>query len=296
MGRLPVYHKSSDGIVYTLPIEPKRRAELPTGLRAVKSFQLIVPLLYPLQTLRVLLNDVESQDAEAVEELFTQRAVEQKQMTLMSHMNYLTQNIHTLAKHAQARSKAEMPVEPCDEKIPSSGGESPDKVPATGGRLHIQVIPRPPEWSDPHDDDDSPGSSEDYSDYSDDAEDGGVALESEPAEASPAPTRVQEHGIAIMFPSVELHGIELLQVSILNISVKCERCKTINDVEGLRDNAEKIGSCKKCASAFAIRYRQEPVHQHSTRAGFLDITGAAVADILSRWAAASGILDLPPRV
>ena len=84
------------------------------------------------------------------------------------------------------------------------------------------------------------------------------------------------------FPSVELHGIELLQVSILSITVKCERCKTQNEMGGLRDGVEKAGSCRKCATPFLAKFRQELVHQNSTRAGFIDVSACTVADLLPR--------------
>ena len=62
MSRLPMYSQSADGVCFTLPIDPKRRSELPNGLRSVKSLNLIVPLLYPLQDLRVQFNEVEAQE------------------------------------------------------------------------------------------------------------------------------------------------------------------------------------------------------------------------------------------
>ena len=150
MGRLPYYHKSNDGIIYTLPIEPKRRNDLPSDLQPVKSFQLIVPLLYPLQALRVLLNEVESEAAEGVEELFMSKAAEKKEMTLMSHINYLTQNIHVLAKQAQDILKREMQTQESTEStaepiVKEKGPVQPSIV--EEARSHIQVIPRPPEWS-----------------------------------------------------------------------------------------------------------------------------------------------------
>ncbi len=89
-----------------------------------------------------------------------------------------------------------------------------------------------------------------------------------------------EKGTAMSFPSVELYGVELLQVSILALAVKCQRCKTINDVSGLKDNTEKPASCKKCASPFLLKFRQELVHQNSTRAGFIDVSGCTVSDLL----------------
>lgn len=279
MGRLALYHKSTDGIVYTLPIEPKRRTELPTGLQAVKSFQLIIPLLYPLQPLRILLNDVDSDAAEATEELFTQTAAGQNQMTLMSHINYLTQNLHVLAKQAETLASSDTLVRENDQVL-DARQESGEARASEEDKGHVKLIPRPPEWSFAHENDES-GSS-DGSDYSDDDDGGGAALDLQQNEPSAAPSQRVERGTALTFPSIELHGLELLQVSILSISVKCDRCKTVNEVGGLRSNTEKSESCRKCASAFAVRFRPEFVHQASTRAGFLDISGASVADFLPR--------------
>src|SRR3569833_2772918 len=75
MGKDPVYSRSSDGIVYTLPLEPRRRSDLPAGLQTVRSLQLIIPLLYPLQPVRVVLNAVDYKDAEGVEDLFMEMFV-----------------------------------------------------------------------------------------------------------------------------------------------------------------------------------------------------------------------------
>ncbi|KAJ9151318.1 CHY zinc finger domain-containing protein [Pleurostoma richardsiae] len=291
MGRMVHYHRSNDGIVYTLPIEPKRRAELPEGLRGVQSFQLIVPLLYPLQAIRILLNDVQSEDAELVEELFMQKAVEKKEMSLMSHINYLTQNIHVLAKQARSLPKSNA------VSVPVSQGQAPESVPSekaageasttTEDKAHIHVIPRPPEWSQDQGSGSS-GESDSYdSELSEEDGDGGAALTSDqpaPVQAvsssSTLPSKAAERGIAMSFPSIELYGIELLQVSILSISVKCERCRTVNEVGGLRDGVEKTDSCRKCAAPFAVRFRQELVHQNSARAGFIDAAGCTVADLL----------------
>ncbi|KAK3939093.1 hypothetical protein QBC46DRAFT_388808 [Diplogelasinospora grovesii] len=288
MGRQPSYTKSSDGVVYTLPLEPKRRGDLPLGLQAVRSVQLIIPLLYPLQPLRILLNDVESEDAEGVEELFSRKATEQKQMTLMSHINYLTQNIHALAKQAKAQAQdSRIKVNSADSAkvvVDLEAAKIAEHTTAAldGDRVHIHVIPRPPEWGHDHDTDGS-----DYSDYDSDEEytdeDGGGGVAVQPGQ--PGTTSSQnnhpEIGTAISFPSIELHhGIELLQISLLSISVKCERCKAMNEVTGLKDKVEKQGSCKKCATAFTVRFRQELVHQHSTRAGFIDAAGCTVADLL----------------
>ncbi|KAH8887689.1 hypothetical protein GQ53DRAFT_784266 [Thozetella sp. PMI_491] len=278
MGRLATYHKSSDGIVYTLPLEPKRRAALPVGLQSVQSVQLIIPLLYPLQPLRVLLNDAESKDAEGVEELFTKKATEQRQMALTSHINYLSTNLHVLAKEAQKLAKALDAEQPAEEatNLEVAVTHAMHSVALNEDRGHIHTIPRPPEWAFGHE---SGSSDEDYTDEDD--EEGGAAVGALEADKPVMPaTQIVEKGTAMSFPSIELHGIELLQVSVLALTVKCERCKTLNDITGLKDNVEKQGSCKKCASAFVIKFRQELVHQNSTRAGFIDASGCTVADLL----------------
>jgi len=278
MGRMPLYEKSSDGVIYTLPLEPKRRTQLPAGLQQVKSVQLIIPLLYPLQPLRALLNGVESEDAEPLEELFSTKATAQQQMTLMSHVNYLAQNLHVLAKQAQTPAVDT----PAAEKPSNVGAEAETAEHSStldSGKSHIHVIPRPPEWAQAFDPHGSGSSDEEYSDEGDE-EGCGVVIKAKGAGQPAAPTSTPERGTAMSFPSVELHGIELLQVSILSLSVKCERCKTINDITGLRGNVEKTSSCKKCAILFAVTFRPELVHQNSTRAGFIDAAGCTVSDLL----------------
>ncbi|KAK7942843.1 CHY zinc finger domain-containing protein [Apiospora aurea] len=278
MGRLTLFHKSADGVVYTLPLEPKRRDDLPSGLRAVQSVQMIIPLLYPLQKLRILLNDVESEDAELLEEAFAARAAQQNQMSLMSHLNYLTQNMHVLAK----ASKPPAPSKPTVEEPPVDKGKGkavPGKD-AEGDRSHIQHIPRPPEWVIVGESDESDSDDLESWDSEEGGSDGGVVIVPSANEKKPVDSHPQERGTSISFPSIELHGIELLQVSILSINVKCERCRTINEVTGLHPSTEKASSCKKCATPLTTTFRQEMVHQNSTRAGFIDVSGCTVADML----------------
>lgn len=276
MGRLLLYRRSADGVVFTLPLEPKRKADLPDGLRSVNNIHLIVPLLYPLQDIRVQLNEADAKDAEPVEDLFVQRAADQKQMNLMGHVNYLAQNLHTLAKMAQLNAaKAETPKpqesiaeEAIDEHFAASNVES--------SRSHVQYIPRPPEWTIGHE---SGSSGEDETSSSDD--DGGVQLEKlEEHVASLSISDVPDHGTMISFPSIELHGLELLQVSLLSLTIKCDRCRTLNDLTGIKPGFEKAGSCKKCATAFSVKYNPQYVHEHSSRAGFIDVSGCKVADML----------------
>ncbi|KAG5975867.1 hypothetical protein E4U55_007550 [Claviceps digitariae] len=298
LGRLPQFRRSADGIVFTIPIEPKKLSELPAGLRSVNSLHLIVPLLYPLQNLRIQLNNADGVDAEPVEDLFARRAAEQKVMSLTSHVNYLAQNLHILAKQAKtmgdreaaaaAAASATAHVANRSQSDASSAGPS-SAPPTEEDKSHIRVIPRPPEWDLPLSDDDDEeddlnnvgeedgdGSRGSYSDTDDD--DGGAALLQ--ASAVTQPIETIEKGTMLSFPSIELHGIEVLQVSILSLSVKCERCKTTNDLTGLKPGVGKTASCKKCAMQLTAKFHQTLVHEHSSRAGFVHLSGCKVADML----------------
>ncbi|KAK3949004.1 hypothetical protein QBC32DRAFT_45078 [Pseudoneurospora amorphoporcata] len=293
MSRLPLYHKSSDGVIYTLPLDPKRRSSLPSGLQSVHSVQLVIPLLYPLQPLRVLLNDVDANEAEAVEELFTQKAVEQKQMSLTSHLNYLATSLHALAKQAAQMKMEEVKAaaEQVKKEEEGKGRKKADEeakeaehvasVAGDGERGHVHAIPRPLEWTLVNAD----GSSESNSDSETDSDEDYEFIDGEgnpsgPTPGTSLPTATPERGTAISFPSIELHGIELLQVTLLSLSIKCNRCKTLNDVTNLKSDVEKLSSCKKCATSFSVRFRAELVHANSTRAGFIDLSGCTIADML----------------
>ncbi|KZL80171.1 chy zinc finger domain-containing protein [Colletotrichum incanum] len=276
MGRMSLYRRSPDGIVYTLPLEPRRRSELPSGLQGVKTVHIIVPLLYPLQPLRIQLNECDSQDAEPLEELYVQKAAEQKQMTLTSHLNYLAQNMHILAKQALAPPKPDAQAEPTP--VPETDTMAKAVAAADEDRSHIKVIPRPPEWGRSGGANEEDSDTSDSYDSKDDSDEGGADLDAEPPGLSSGLT--PERGTSISFPTIELHSIELFQVSILNLSVKCSRCKTINEITGLKHEVPQTSSCRKCAAGFAAQFRQQLVHANSTRAGFIDLTGCTVADML----------------
>ena len=279
MGRMPQYRRAADGVVYTLPIEPKRRVELPSSLRGVKTLHLIIPVLYPLQPLRVQLNEADAEEAEPVEELFAKKAAGQAQMSLMSQLNYLAANLHILAKMAalEARAAREM-EEQREREEEASEGTKADLDAEQDVRAHVKVIPRPPEWTvietaEAGEESDSESSF----DFCSDSDGGGATIN---ATDTILPDSKVEKGTAIYFPSIELHGVELLQVSLLSLNVKCDRCKTINEVANLRHGVEKSDSCRKCANSFAVKFTQQLVHQNSTRAGLIDTGGCTVADML----------------
>ena len=87
IGRLPLFSKSSDGIAYTVPITPRKHADLPVPLQAAKTVQLFVPLLYPLQHCRVEIQGVSREAAKNTERGFEQKSKESPETTLMGHVN-----------------------------------------------------------------------------------------------------------------------------------------------------------------------------------------------------------------
>ncbi|KAH6713854.1 hypothetical protein BKA61DRAFT_606675 [Leptodontidium sp. MPI-SDFR-AT-0119] len=282
MKRLPLYKMSPDGIAYTLPLEPKKRTDLPLALQAVKAVTLFVPPLYPLQPCRIKLDGLDVPEAKPVEVGFLQRSTEQKVATLTGHVNYLAQNMHSLAKtKLEIKPIPAPPVQPPVVEEPEAtrpsfeGHQDPE-------RSHIQYITRPPEWTFIEGDDASDSDDFDSYDTGDETtdEEGGVEVEEKNQEMSKQPTQNPERGTAISFPFLDLHGIELLEVVTLNISVKCERCKETTEIRGLKDGTTKSSSCRKCTSPLNVTFRRDFLHAHAVRAGFLDLEGCTVGDML----------------
>ena len=264
LGRQPLFFKSSDGIAYTLPIEPRKRGDLPASLQSVKSIRLFVPLMYPLQPCRIEVLGVARDAALNTDKAFEKRARESPESTLMSHVNYLSQNMHVFAAAPirkdlpQAAVQANIASLQLEDASPLKAIESTISVASNklDDRSHIHVIPRPPEWGIPGEDDREDSVSSDSYDSEDDSadEDSGVELEKNPEATTAAP----ERGVLLSFPYLEFHGIELLEVTSLSITIRCDRCKDQMDVKNLRSTgprntgAVKTESCKKCASHLSI--------------------------------------------
>ena len=287
IGRLPLFSKSSDGVEYQIPITPRKHEDLPVPLQAVNSIKLFVPLLYPLQHCRIEVQGVSREAAKKTERGFEKRAKETPETTLMGHVNYLAQNMHVLA----TQTMEELEVEQAD--IPAvaslSVGErafEQDVHPANAeedDRSHIKFIPRPPEWT-AQDEEEEDSTDSEYSDSYDsgdeDEKDGVAALDLVPE--SSMSTTGPERGISLSLPFLELYSIELLELVSLSITIKCERCKDTMDISNLRNDASRSESCKKCAMPLSVGYRRELMHANSVRAGYLDLEGCTVLDMLPR--------------
>lgn len=288
-GKMPHYAKSTDGMTYTLPLDSPKRSTWPASLQTIRSFQLKIPERYPLDPLELRLFS-DSTEAKSVENAFKERSASDRKATITQQVNFLTSHVKEMAVPAEPVQQESVRAPPAPLPAPAPSSTSNDgtgaghkKLPATEfDDSHIKHIPRPPEWDTLGSGDDSSSDSYESDEDSDDQgeEPAPESQESQPT-SSAAPA---ERGILLSFPRLELHGIELLELTSLNLSVKCERCKEISDIEKLRSSPENSKmreiSCKKCATTLAARFRADMIHANSVRAGYLDLDACTVVDML----------------
>ncbi|KAF2741871.1 hypothetical protein M011DRAFT_472701 [Sporormia fimetaria CBS 119925] len=292
MGRLPGFKRSQDGLSFTVPVDVRNKRGLPSELLALRLVKLIVPEMYDLQPCRVELVGVSGDVVKRVESTFTERTREMKG-TLVGKMNWFVQNLGVLAKEEE-QVKEEKGTKPESNGAASGlaaqetrNEEKPleeKQANAVTDRPHIITIPRPPEWDTSKDDDnDHDSTSSESGDEASDDEHSETEPTETPTTNAPPQSQV-ERGVLVSFPHLELHGIELLEVISLNITVKCERCKDVKDITGLHSNNDgkhaRNESCKKCAAGWVIGYRPEFIHTNSIRAGYLDLDGCSIVDLL----------------
>ncbi|EMC99754.1 hypothetical protein BAUCODRAFT_30153 [Baudoinia panamericana UAMH 10762] len=299
--RLPSFHKSADGQLYTLPLLSQKKATWPPSLQALATFDLQVSQQYPLDPATVRLV-TDSEDARNVEEAFKAFSRAAGGLSLTQLANHLVQHLPDMAKAPTANLSGTAPLgvkqySATAPPVPEAQAEQqpldsvsavPPHQSATGGigdRTHIHIIPRPPEWGQQQAAHDSSSDDEtDSDDYTtDEAEEAGHHDEHGDSSA-PASTPL-ERGILLSFPHMELYGIELLEITSLSITIKCERCKDTMDVQRLRSYSGDVASmrqetCKKCASVLAVGFRADLVHANSVRGGYLDLDGCTVIDML----------------
>ena len=149
LGRLPSFSKSSDGIAFTVPISPRKPGDLPVPLQAVRSIKLLVPLLYPMHPCRIELLGVNKEMAHKTESSFNDKAEDNRGLSLIAHVNYFAQYMHTLAIEPDTDNQD------LDQAAVFTDGLRPEEKKnvvkhvseAEDDRSHIKFIPRPPEWT-----------------------------------------------------------------------------------------------------------------------------------------------------
>jgi len=287
LGRSKLFSKASDGVAFNVPLQVPDSSAIPTSLRLLRETALIVPEVYPLEPCTIVLRGVEGPDAENVEVAFEKRVMEKTELTLMAHINYLTQN---LAKLAVDPNPTPVAASVADEEEDNSAVISKiSDMPAAGSvdpnRPHLRYIARPPEWNVQQQDEDSSGA--ETSDYESD-DDSDEDIESSVGGAA-IPTAVSsgvERGVQVSFPGLDSTGIETLQVAKLSLSVKCDRCKEQADIRNIvpaavdTSSIHRTETCQKCSATLTISYRSDLMHATSSKAGYLDIENCTIADLL----------------
>lgn len=263
LGRLPMFQKVADGKTYVIPIQPTKKDRLPRAIQALKTVKLIVPPLYPLEQTSIKLQGVEGNEAKATELGFAKWVEQTSQLSLVSQINYLASNIHKFAEtplpdHEETADIIPLEVEE-EETEDVEDSTQPPQLPAHDDedRPHLHVIPRPPEWSVPETHSGAEGTSDESSYEEDEFSD-----EEEEEGGAPVPAAVDNNapgrGVALSFPYLELYGIELLELTCLNITVKCDRCKVAVDIKNVPQITDEKGqmakqeSCKKCANNMSV--------------------------------------------
>lgn len=288
LGRIPGFSKSADGTSFKVPIVLRKPSELPVHLRMVSATSIFVPGLYPLQPCSVELQDVDRDAAAPVERAFA-RKVEKGDGTLIGHINMLAQNMQILAAEGKAMGVDGLTQRAVDqERGTDAAGPGKAEVRVDENRDHVRYISRPPEWdvNVNHDAQEESGDSScseseiDSDEESDENEDEEASTPNATGAASSKATDHTERGISLSFPTLELYSIELLELSSLSITVKCSRCKDTMDIPNLRHSSARNQSCKKCAIPFTLTYRRELIHANSSRAGYIDLEGCTVVDML----------------
>lgn len=295
LGRSENFSKAGDGIAFNVPLQIPVSAGVPASLRSLREIALIVPEVYPLEPCTVILRGVDSHEAENVEVAFEKRVVSNPQLTLMAHINYLTQNLGKLAVDTKPWQEV---TNATDDEAEGTAtvSASNDKTSVEGvrdpNRPHLKYIARPPEWAVSQDQNSSDETeSSDYeSDDDDDEEnddDKGSEIESTAGGAS-LPTISSsniEKGTSISFPGPNLNGIELLELTNLSITIKCERCKQQADIKDIKPSkpdstTHRTEICTKCTAPFTIAYRPELIHVNNPRAGHIDLENSTILSLL----------------
>lgn len=274
LGRDRLFSANLDGTSFTVPIRPIRSDLLPASLKQLSAVNISVPLSYPAVPCQLNILGVGDEVARYVEIAFDKHARDNPGMSLIAHINYFSAMTHNMItppiiENSNLNSALES-LTLVDEEVSSAPIQVPENnvQPAVetdiqGARPledkpHVLVIPRPPEWgpADGEDDEDESDFSDEFD--SDDSLDDNQDHEGGERGHEKQPIRTGRE-VLLSFPSLELHGIELLELKSVSLTLKCERCKDSYDLQNLKigENGvsippERVQNCGKCSSYLTV--------------------------------------------
>lgn len=283
-GRLPAFVKSADGLRFTIPLESPKKSTWPSALQSQRICTLVVPELFPLEPPELIM-DGESLEAKNVSQAFSNKALSNDNLALTQLINHLLINMKEMSKQAASPPAlaSVTPAQPTLTPAITPTATIEVTVAQDPERPHLLHVSRPPEWAF--------GSGTDESDENSTTDDDSDEIGSHDDETNlhTYATTPIERGVLLSFPQLDMHGIELLELTLLNLTVKCERCKATTDVERIRNTItdgttsaaqSRTEMCKKCAQPMTVGFRADLMHSSSVRAGYLDLDGCTPADIL----------------
>ncbi|KAJ2000779.1 hypothetical protein H4R26_004458 [Coemansia thaxteri] len=93
-------------------------------------------------------------------------------------------------------------------------------------------------------------------------------------------------GTEIRFVTVNLVGVSLAHCTLLNLAVRCARCKNMVELRGIlptmqngKDN-QLWKACDSCSTILGVRFRPDWIVADISTLGFLDCSGCAPTDLL----------------
>ncbi|EFQ98431.1 CHY zinc finger domain-containing protein [Nannizzia gypsea CBS 118893] len=283
LGKHPLFREHSDGVSFTIAIKPFQPTQLPNALRNVQSITLTVPFNYPGEPCRIRIPEITDLSARLTEQAFYQHSLDNPGISLTAHINYLAATMHKMAYQKPIKAEIDLHIDLSAISLEGKPHDkySPPSPPVEASRLtdvnaeahsledrsHIHVIPRPPEWDVPDEND-------------------GEEADDEPAAEHPI------HGgggrkVLISCPALELQGVELLELKNLSLTLRCARCKQLQDMKNIKIGEDgysnphnRVESCQKCSNRLSAGFFRELMHNGSNRAGTLTLEGCTPADLL----------------
>ncbi|OAL63778.1 hypothetical protein A7C99_6180 [Trichophyton rubrum] len=283
LGKHPLFLAHSDQVSFTIAIKPFQPMQLPNALRNIKSVILIVPSNYPGEPCRIKIPDINGSSARVTEQAFYQHSMDSPGISLTAHINYLAAMVHKMSYQEPVEQEVDLHEElsalsleeqPHDKWSPPSPLVKASQLTTVNakaqnseGKSHIQVIPRPPEWESPDETDSDEGNDD--------------------------PT-AENHAhlgsgrkVLISCPALELQGVELLELKSLSLTLRCVRCKQLQDMKNIKIGEDghstphyRVESCRKCSNRLSVGFYRELMHNGSSRAGTLTLEGCTSADLL----------------
>ncbi|KAI5778368.1 hypothetical protein EDC01DRAFT_622743, partial [Geopyxis carbonaria] len=288
----PVFSAFADGCTFVLPLDPPNRHLLPVSLQPIKSVRMVVPLNYNMKPAYIEFPGFPNDIQERVGREFERYLTRTPKVTLTAAVNVLRCK---LSQWAIEEKETPVSYEAVDGSINTTSEERQNVLPVgkqvanldEDSKSHIHVIPRPPEWSQLLDNNDYSGGESNSEDLDGD-EDSEIEFDDTSGENSGKlnGSSFAEKGTSLTCPGTQMLGISLLEVSSLNLIVKCARCKMemgIDNLKGTLPDTQvqpRAFRCDQCSDIIGVGFRKQLVHQSSQRLGFFDLTGCTICELL----------------